>query len=130
MLSVALRPKSPMRSFKVSLRHELQTMLSIRAVTTTQTRAKSEFAALAPMTFFGLHGSDRGSASPPTLLLTSVLSRLRDTNSVQTLAIFGFLEIVKFWKIAQPYKEAWGADFSAVWVFADHVGVGTCAILG
>jgi hypothetical protein len=100
MLAFALQPKSPERSFKAPLRHEIQTVLLLPAATTFQTRVKCEFAALAPMTFFGSHGSDRGRVSPPTLLTASVLSRLRDTNSAQAVVIFGFLEIVQFGDLA------------------------------
>jgi hypothetical protein len=100
MLAVALQPKSPERSFKAPLRHEIQTVLSLPAATTTQTRVKCEFDALAPITFFCSHGSDRGRVSPPTLLIASVLSRLRYTNSAQAVVIFGLLEIVKFGDIA------------------------------
>ena len=100
MLAVALQAKSPERSFKAQLRHEIQTVLLLPAATTTQTRVKCELAALAPMTFFGSHGSARGRVSPPTLLKAIVLSRLRYTNSAQAVAIFGLLEIVKFGDIA------------------------------
>jgi hypothetical protein len=100
MLAVALQPKSPERSFKALLRHEIQTVLLLPADTTTQTRDKCEFAALAPMTIFGSHGSDRGRVSSPTLLTTSVLSRLRYPNSAQAVVIVGLLEIVKFGDIA------------------------------
>jgi hypothetical protein len=51
-------------------------------------------------------------------------------HEIQAVVIFGFLEIVRFGNIAQPYKEAWVADFSTGWIFSHHVGVRTCAILG
>lgn len=59
----------------------------------TRRGTKLPLAAGDPMAAFGLHSLDRGGASPPELLLTSVLSRLRDTNSGQGAAILRILKV-------------------------------------
>ena len=63
-------------------------------------------------------------------ILANAVLRLRDTAFGRAVAIFGFLGFVKIRNIAQPYKEAWFANFPTVWILTDHVSVSTCAIHG
>ena len=87
--------KSPERSCKAPLRHEIQFVLLLPVATTIQTRVKCEFAAGARLTFFGSHDSVCGKVSAPMLQIASVLSRLRYANSALAVVIFGLLIIVE-----------------------------------
>ena len=69
------------------------------------------------------------SDSTQSPLVWSKLSGSWNADFGQILAIFRFLEFVKFRNSAKSYKETWRSNFSAVWVLNDHVGVGSRAIL-